>query len=556
MRRQADTKAAPRPPSFCHRSSRRAGVAAVFVCVFLDVWLRVEPVLEYHTQFTPFLLRLSFLEPFLKRPGGLTDYGAAFLAQFNFHNWLGAAVFAGLLSTIYLTARLLIKRVTGMEGGIIALVPVFLLLALRNRDSVSALAVGLGLALALAISAGCLALPTPRSVLRLSSRGLGAVLLFYAAGLWAALVFVLLCSAGGIRGTGLPGWARRLRPRLLQSLPARRICGGLVILAGIAAIGVTYDQQRKTLAQIDYYSDQGQYDRLLSVARRAKKLDSAARIRVHWALYHTGRLSQDLFSFPNPPALEPLPGLRGGMASCRPQSRTFFEMGLVNEAEHLAHEALEWEGDRPDLLQLLAQVNVLMDRPKAAAVFLHQLGQMPFQRRSSRAALRNLKADPQLTSNPRLAEVLSRMMKSDVPHDGAAFASLAESLLDANPRNRMAFEYLMTYYLLTLDLKSLVARLGQLDTFGYVGIPRHYEEALLLYQRLNGMPPQLENRRIRPETLQRFKQFSEAMDQRLYNSPQGRKILERNFGDTFWYYFCASYSEPKPGVAKGREPAP
>ena len=91
------------------------------------------------------------------------------------------------------------------------------------------------------------------------------------------------------------------------------------------------------------------------------------------------------------------------------------------------------------------------------------------------------------------------------------------------------------------DLDGLVRQLGRLDDFGYTAIPRHVQEALLIYQRLKGTPLDLHGRRIRPETVQRFAEFAEAFD-RARKNPEDRPAVERNFGNTFWFYF---YTGPR-----------
>jgi hypothetical protein len=244
-----------------------------------------------------------------------------------------------------------------------------------------------------------------------------------------------------------------------------------------------------------------------------------------------------------------MPALTRGLEACRPQSETFLELGQVNLAEHFAHEALEWEGERPDILRLLAHINILKDRPKAARIFLNVLGQVPFQRKWARKCLRDLEADPRLPDNPELGQVRSRMVSSDLPHSALPTESVLRQLLQANRRNQMAFEYLMAHYLLTFEVNQFVEELGRLDDFQYSRIPRHYEEALLLYQKVNGREADLRGRQIRPETRERFRQFIEAMGRKILESPEGRQACARDFGDTYWYYY---FSRPIPA---GKAPA-
>ena len=68
-----------------------------------------------------------------------------------------------------------------------------------------------------------------------------------------------------------------------------------------------------------------------------------------------------------------------------------FELGQVNEAEHMAQESLEFDGDRPDVLRVLAKINIIKGRPQAAAVFLNALRQIPFRAPGPRPAWPNWK---------------------------------------------------------------------------------------------------------------------------------------------------------------------
>jgi hypothetical protein len=62
----------------------------------------------------------------------------------------------------------------------------------------------------------------------------------------------------------------------------------------------------------------------------------------------------------------------------------------------------------------------------------------------------------------------------------------------------------------------------------------------LLYQYAKGgTKVDLQGRQIRPATIQRFQEFSAAMERQAYDSEEGRQALARNFGDTFWYYFVS-----------------
>jgi hypothetical protein len=231
-------------------------------------------------------------------------------------------------------------------------------------------------------------------------------------------------------------------------------------------------------------------------------------------------------------------GVRQGTGSWRAQSQTFLELGQVGEAEHLAHEALENEEENLETLRLLAKINILKGRPAAARVFLSVLGMVPFERKWAERCLSELETDPTLPGNHELEQIRSRLVKTDLVHlDTTPAEFLLIQLLESNPHNQMAFEYLMSYYLLSRQGDKFVERLSQLNDFGYASFPRNWEEAVLLFQGLKGVQVDLHGRQMRPETLQRFQQYSQTAAMKPSRTAEDCRALARDFGDTYWYYY-------------------
>jgi hypothetical protein len=340
------------------------------------------------------------------------------------------------------------------------------------------------------------------------------------------------------KGTHAPSTKRRWR--VVWAGPAFTVVS---LLVGWAVVWSVHDGARKSVLQIEYCAALGKDKQLLAVAQRLNALPASTEVRVHLALYHLGRLLDDLFAYANRGTGALLPGLDLGIGACLPQGQTLLELGQVNEAEHQAHEVLEFDGDRPDVLRLLAKVNILKDRPKAAAVFLNLLCQVPFQRAWAVACLAELERDPHLASDSVLALARSRLVTTDLPHDELPAETMLRQSLASNPRNQMAFEYLMAYYLLTGDFKRLAQRLGQLDDFAYRSVPRHLEEALLLGQKLQGLQFDLHNRKISPETLQRFQSFYETLSGRRGGTPGALSTVAADFGDTYWFYYYSRLAQ-------------
>lgn len=315
----------------------------------------------------------------------------------------------------------------------------------------------------------------------------------------------------------------------------------IVFTIGAVALWSLFDETRQARTRIDFYSSRGNHEQVIAASRGLPRgeLDSSSELRLHRALYHTGRLASDLFTFPSLGERELFPSLAGDLRNCRPQAETLYELGLVNDAEHFAHEALEWEGERPEIFRLLAKINCLKGRPAAARVFLNRLARIPFEEPWTKDWLRSLDATGNLPDSAGLAEIRSRMLTRDVAHDSLLIEPLLIALLASNSTNRMAYDFLMTFYLLHFDLPKLAAQLPQLEKFGCREIPVHLEQALLIYQALAGTEVKLPNLQVRDSSRKRFQEFSRVMDQETQRKRNPLPALAAGFGDTYWFYYAS-----------------
>src|ERR1035437_2866018 len=587
------------------------GLLAFFISFFLYVWLRIEPGVLLHATGPLFFFSDPFWKSFSSRPGGVLDYVAAFLAQSDHFNSLGALVLTAVCFLIFLITRRLVTFAGGVVPWTVLVLPSLALLLGLNQYQTLAWNMPLGLLLSLAAALGWFLVPRKWVRVRLISCWLIAAAICRIAGLWPCVNFLVIIPLFYVRqrpgygwvfgclfpGSLLPLWitwstgshrvgflnpwgpesqlfiavacfcllpvilaSEALLPETLvpaQEPPARhrkkvaasvsrrrwnapwlrQVVGAIVFAAACVSVWFAFDEQRKLVAQIDYYSSHEDYRKVLALARGLQAMPPSTEVNVQFALWKEGQILENLFSFRTQSFRGLFPGLSSGVLTCRSQVEPLMEMGLVNDAEHYCHEALENEGNRPDLLRQLAQINVLKGRPQAARAFLNVLCEIPFEGDKARSWLRRLEQDPTLKGDVRLSHIRSLMLTNDLGHDGMMTGPLLQHLLRANSHNRMAFEYLTTHHLLNRDLNQLLGQLSLLDELGYTGLPRHYEEAILLFQQVKNVQVQLRGRQIRPETVARFQRFTEAERGLPLETREGWAALGRDFGDTYWFYY-------------------
>jgi hypothetical protein len=110
-------------------------------------------------------------------------------------------------------------------------------------------------------------------------------------------------------------------------------------------------------------------------------------------------------------------------------------------------------------------------------------------------------------------------------------------LLEHNPSNKMAFEYLMACYLLTDKVDEIAANAPSLRSLGYREVPTLYQEALAIHCGSLGRPVDPSALGISVETLQRYEKFVRLVG--AMQTPNRQAVLNtlvRDFGTSYLFY--------------------
>ena len=152
-----------------------------------------------------------------------------------------------------------------------------------------------------------------------------------------------------------------------------------------------------------------------------------------------------------------------------------------------------------------------------------------------------------LSDDPRINHLRTVMKKKNRPIiDNEDITHWLPELLNENKQNRMAFEYMMAWYLFRIQLDGLMQNIGRLNDFDYPEIPSLYEEAILLHTFKTGKRPDLYGRKISRRSHQRFKEFMDIVARHGRNKPAVLNELAQKQGKSYFYY-CA---HGKPGTSK------
>jgi hypothetical protein len=111
-------------------------------------------------------------------------------------------------------------------------------------------------------------------------------------------------------------------------------------------------------------------------------------------------------------------------------------------------------------------------------------------------------------------------------------------LLEKNPMNKMAYEYLMATYLITGSLNGIMKNIVTFNTRGYSKIPIHVQEAVLIVLSVNENIDLNEWKKIiDPTVFNRFLKYQKMLSSYGKDLKKAEYELRKYFGDTYWYYF-------------------
>jgi hypothetical protein len=316
----------------------------------------------------------------------------------------------------------------------------------------------------------------------------------------------------------------------------------LPIILTAAGLFFSYDPMSKPLFLAHDYSLTKQWEKLLDLGRSLPKGKSNVYFNhdIIRALYHTGRLPYDLFQYPQTPhGLFLTHEKRVSYLTQFKLCDAYLELGQVNMAEKLASEFLATKNHSGFALEKLAWINIIKEQNRNARIYLNALKKDPIHRKTAEDLLDALNKGFTPEQEAYVDRLRSYMLEAEHPGTGKdSIDQMLTALLARNPRNKMAFEYLMASYLLTGQVDKIAENIERLEGLGYRNIPTLYEEALLIY--LSSQKKKIDPGKfnISLQTFKRFYMFGQlrtAMQTQNRRAVINQLILE--FGSSYFFFY-------------------
>ena len=261
------------------------------------------------------------------------------------------------------------------------------------------------------------------------------------------------------------------------------------------------------LSKVDLYTEEASYCYNLALAMK-------------------GRLGDDLFDHSQNhhfsllfPASSEQTVMTNAMAG-----EAWFQLGDMTVAEQSAITSLQASPKHTGAryLERLARVNLISGEEGAAMKYLTILGKTLFYGRWARSMMPGLQDE---TVRAQLSDAHARLAQKDMVHQLERPRELLLGLLEADPANAAARNYLLCYDLLTYDLDAFM----QDFTPDMIGA-RLYQEAVLLWLTLQG--------RLTPDEISRY-----GMDLSVSDRMNRFGMNPAAFKNTYWYYYLKAMNQ-------------
>jgi hypothetical protein len=356
--------------------------------------------------------------------------------------------------------------------------------------------------------------------------------------LYAFFPFILIVAILSTRVIPEKIKNRIFKPQVMNSILGFIIQAVIIFGASYFLLNTSFDEYRRNFLSVDYYAQMNDWKNLLKTVTPQMMNDKLIAFHYNRALYHSGKMSDFMFAYPQPSEVEGLV-LSDELGFVYPLQRCdlFFELGHLNEAQHWVCESLAHRGYTPWNLQRLALISILKDNNQVANKCLNLLDKTMFFRKWSEKYRNYLKDKSLIDHDPYLKNIKLNMPKTDFIDNADIPDADLESLLTANKTNKMAYEYLMAYYLLSRKLTKFINNVERLNDFDYKRVPYHYEEAILAYMIGKGKETlTLPKFHPNPKIMGNFRNLLNILKNYRGDKNAAYNTVITKFGNTYWPY--------------------
>jgi hypothetical protein len=317
----------------------------------------------------------------------------------------------------------------------------------------------------------------------------------------------------------------------------------IVAAAGFLLLPRAVDPLKKNLLLLEYYADKREWKEVINMSTKIKSYDFRVNFHVNRALWFIGALPDRMMEYPQLLGSHALfIDADKAKSEIMSTSDLYFDLGSMSESMHWAYEMQTLQPYSPRCLKRLVIINIVNRKWVVAQKFLDVLDHNMLYNDWVDKYQGYLNDTTLAASDPLIAE--KRRFTPKIASINTGPEECLNLLMATNSKNRMAYDYLMSYYLLEMQLPKFLRGLEFFRTFKPARMPAVWEEALTVIMLASGKSPaEIQPGLISNACIKRYQEFYGSIRKYGGNPADARPYLTRGFYDTYWFYL--QYLNPK-----------
>ena len=299
---------------------------------------------------------------------------------------------------------------------------------------------------------------------------------------------------------------------------------------------VVTNASMQVLYRLNHYSYTENWDSMLKFLS-GSRLDNWLYMNyVNLALAQKGQLGDNAFLFKpqGRAALMVNPSPDGVVRMLK--SDINYAVGCIAEAQHQAFDAqiAFHQGVGIQTLKRLVQTNLIFGHYAVAEKYLDLIEKTTFYKEWAQKHRIFLYNDEAVLAHAELGEKRRSLIQSNRFAMVNGWTPELEDIVRMNPSNRKAMDYLGIAYLLGKEMDAFRLLIEQYyDTDALQQLPMAFQQAVLVLHKDN--KSLWDEYGISQEVKNEYNRFLE-WNEKNRNNPNKKRIMESEFGHTFWYY--------------------
>lgn len=292
----------------------------------------------------------------------------------------------------------------------------------------------------------------------------------------------------------------------------------------------------------DYLVKTEKWDELIEFAHKELPASNLSSPYINLALASTEKLSQNITLYRNnTPDMMLVPFMQDYLTA-KILCEILYQLGDIANAQHMAYESLVSTpgGRNVYMTQRLAQCALILEDYLVAEKYLKRLTYTPVYHTWASSYLEMIKHPDSLKEVEWIATKRKLLPKRNEILGFDNIVSVCIPLINAQPQNKLAFEYMATSFLITKDINNFYKLYHSFrPQIRPEHVPELHQQALLVYMNANRIGPEnYGSVPISQKTQQHFEKFSNKVlqYQKAKKEPNDANF-KREFGQTYWYYY-------------------